>query len=166
MRKIKEFNPTIYLAGPMTGLTLEQMSKWRNTAAKRLRKAGWKVLSPVVGQLTGKNAQPKGTINMDSVKAGPGQEERRPIGRVSSAFVSQDRLYVQKSDAVLAYLLDYPKASIGTMWEMAWADAWNKLLVAVVAPGTPHDHAFVRRRSSVFVPTLEEALEYLEGLIP
>jgi len=150
----------------MTGLTYEEMTGWRNKASKRLKKAGWNVLSPVVGQLTGKNAQPKGTINTDSERAGPGQEERRPIGRVSSAFVSQDHLYVQKTDAVLAYLLNAPKVSIGTIWEMAWADAARKLLVTVVEPGGAHDHAFVRRRSNVFVPTLEEALEYLEGLIP
>jgi nucleoside 2-deoxyribosyltransferase len=156
---------SVYLAGPMTGLTFEQMIGWRKTATKRLRKAGWTVLSPIVGQLTGKNAQPKGTINMDSARSGPGQEERRPIGRVSSAFVTQDRLYVKKVDVVLAHLLDAPNVSIGTVWEMAWADALDKQLVTVVTPGSVHDHAFVRRRSNVFVPTLEEALEYLEGLV-
>lgn len=149
-------DPTIYLAGPMTGLTYEEISTWRNKADKFLRHVGWHVLSPVTDKMATDHP-----INDDAKR----DTEHRPIVRTSSAFVSQDIFYVKHSDAILANFTGAKKVSLGTIWELGVADALGKMIVSVIEPGSVHDHSFVRRRSSLFVPTMDEALEYL-SIIP
>jgi nucleoside 2-deoxyribosyltransferase len=165
-----EPKPTIYLAGPMTGLLEETYYGWRTKARLALEDAGWQVLTPTKGQ-----ELPDGE-NYDADRT----EEWRPINRTSSGMVRQDRLYVWRSDAILFNFhpevvapvrckncgeVADERASIGSAIEFGWADARDKLIVTVLVPETIHDHGFFRRLSGVFVPTLDEALTYLCGIV-
>lgn len=153
--------PTIYLAGPMKGLTWEHAYGWRQWATGKLTKAGWKILCPVRPQIS--------DVDPSTVIQNPAREEldsdKRPILKTASAFVTKDELFIRRSDMLLANFLDATEVSAGTMWELGLAWGLGKQIVSVFEAGNPHDTAFVRRRSHVFVDTLAEAVEYLEHLV-
>lgn len=153
--------PTIYLAGPMKGLTWEQAYGWRQYATGMLTSAGWKILCPVRPQIC--------NVDRSSTIGSPPREDprsgKRPILKTPSAFVTKDELFIRRSDMVLANFLGTQEVSAGTMWELGFAWGMGKQIVSVFESGNPHDTAFVRRRSHVFVDTLEEAVDYLKHLV-
>jgi nucleoside 2-deoxyribosyltransferase len=150
--------PVIYLAGPMNGLTWEEANVWRYEARNTLESAGWEVLSPVDGQLDD-SVEPT-----DVIPNLPRNAEEQPIQFTSSGLVTKDEFYIRKSDWVLCNYTNATQRSIGTVWEAGFAYAKEKLIISVLPAGNTHDHSFLRRRSHIFVPTLDMALTYLVSL--
>ena len=150
--------PTIYLAGPMGGKTWREALDWRVYVDKELSPRGWHCLSPLKAQIDDQD--------LDSAIPTPiGRDSyEKPLPLVSSAFVAQDEFYVRKSDWVLANFLGAEKVSLGTVWELGFAYALGKQVISVFEPGSVHDHAFLRRRSHIFVPSLEDAVGFLKGI--
>jgi nucleoside 2-deoxyribosyltransferase len=148
--------PTIYLAGPISGLKLKDSIKWRNEVREQLSDK-WHVFSPSESDL---NA---GASEEDVIP------ENRPgwrhINCTSSGLVTGDEFLIRKSDWLLVNLRGAEKVSLGSMWEMGFAWGLNKQIITVIREGERHDHPFVRRRSHVFVPDLPEAVEYLRNLV-
>ena len=136
----------IYLAGPISGLTLEQVTTWR-TAAKNLL-SDFEVLDP---------ARDIETLVSTDGTFSPNFDE-------SHALADRDFDEVRSCDAVLANLLEAEHVSIGTCFELAWAYAL-KIPTFVVLPkdGGPHNHTFIRH-FSVAVFSLEDAAKLLRIL--
>lgn len=142
---------TIYLAGPMTGFTLEDAQSWRKVATGYLEDLGWTVLDPC----RAKDHMKGKVIPASGYKHG-------------RALVARDRHDIKQADVVLFNFepngLQPERVSVGSLFEKAWVHEWGKLSVTIMTPGNVHEHIFVEETSPVLVPTLEEALDYIATL--
>lgn len=149
----------VYLAGPITGLTYDEATDWRESIIDRDDwPSDWIALSPMRDK-----------------------EQFRIPGRLPSTFdnggdaVQQDLADIRVSSAIIMNLTSTTFASIGTMAEMGYAYAVETPMIVVLdglgergtdgrlkrLPPNPHDHIFVHEMSTVIVSSLDEALEQL-----
>lgn len=152
----------VYLAGPISGLTYDEATDWRenDTFCFDIECSGFTPLSPMRGK-----------------------EQFRDAGRLASTFendgaaVARDLYDIRRSDVVLVNLLHAKRVSIGTMCELGYAHALAKFIIVVMNPtvlkdnrgleykaDALHDHLFVHELASQVVPTLDDALSVLERL--
>lgn len=141
---------TVYLAGPIKGLTFSGATAWRRIAADLLEAEGIRSIDPVEREL--RNHQ--GIL--DCAADGLMSNQR--------AIVVKDRDHIRRADAMLVNLDGAERVSIGTMIEFGWADAKRIPVVTVMQSGNPHDHAFVRELSGWVVPTIEAGVSVLAAL--
>lgn len=74
--------------------------------------------------------------------------------------VDRNKHIIQSSDVVLANFLDSDRASIGSIGELFWANAFQIPIVIVREPsGNVHDHAMLNAIASVVATSLEEGCE-------
>jgi len=147
---------SIYLAGPMTGLDIDELYRLFHDRARRLRELGFNVLHPLMGKehLLGQGEVLCG-IKDDNIAS-----DRAILGR--------DRWMVRKADIVLADLTAaHDDPTLGTACEITWAWDQRNTLVITVGLGKGHsmDHPFIRQASNHIFDTYEEAEEYLPCLI-
>lgn len=165
---------TVYLAGPITGLTYEGATDWREYAKKKLTQYNILGVSPMRGKefLRNLSSMPSG----NQAKAGDRHGLSLPHG-----FVARDRLDVRRADAVLMNLLGAERVSIGTMVEIGWADAFLKPVVLVIEKeglgswigGKPpvykevniHEHGFVRELTQYHNEDLDTAIETIAAIL-
>ena len=144
-------NLTVYLSGPITGQTFEKAEDWRTETASRLRAAGFHVLDPLRG---------KSFLSHQVKPIGDKPYPRSNPTLSDKALLRRDKLDVLSSNIVLVNLTDTQQVSIGTMFEIAWAEDHNKLVIVALPKDSPfHNHAFVRE-SAVIFSTLDEAVRY------
>ena len=149
--------PHVYLSGPITGLTYEGCSDWREYAEKWLHDRKISSLSPMRGYhgLKGHGAitdvAPKGLSDA--------------LANIQG-IVGRDRFDVQNCDFMLVNLLGAKRVSIGTVIEVGWADAWRKPIVVVMEPeGNLHEHGFIRHLATYRVTSLMEAMQLIEAAL-
>lgn len=148
--------PTIYLAGPIKGMSYEDARHgWRQIAADWL----WHEQIDYTSPMRGKDAL-SGVEELDNDHDHVLSPLTTPKG-----VVARDRNDVMTCDLVLCNLAGAKAVSIGTMVELGWADAWRKPIVTILGDGDLHSHVFVRELSSFIVPTLEEALEVCKAVL-
>lgn len=151
-------NFLVYLAGPITGLTYDGAEDWRAFAKAELGKFGIHGLSPlrakdylrhVEGNLTA-TCEGYGDLNCLSSPRG---------------IMTRDRFDATRCDVLLVNLLGAKAVSIGTVMEMAWADACRTpIVVAMEKIGNPHEHAMVNEAIGFRLETLEEALHVVKAI--
>lgn len=143
-----------YLSGPITGCTYKGATEWRKAVRMDLEDAGFTVFDP----MRGKSFLSNQTRISDEAGAG----DKNP--RISDkALVMRDRADVAAADIVLVNLLGARIVSIGTMFELAWANLLHKLTVIVVEPDNVHArHPFVRESGVVFTD-LDAAVDYVKS---
>ena len=73
--------------------------------------------------------------------------------------ITRDRYDVSRCDALFVNFLKSDKVSIGTIMEMAWADARRIPIILAMAEGNIHDHAFVRQVAGFITGDLDEAIQ-------
>jgi nucleoside 2-deoxyribosyltransferase len=140
----------IYLAGPMAGMTWCEAYAWRARVGNELS-PWWDTVSPL-----------QGTTMIPE----PGRPtEHVSLIHTATGLTTKDEYYIRKCDFILANFLGADRGSLGTAAEIGFGYALGKQIISVMAPeGDPNDHAFTRRWSHIFVPTLEEAIEYLKEI--
>lgn len=140
----------VYLAGGITGLSFKEASEWRDHARERLWDfSGGRIVA--YDPLRFKDYLADETELADTYA--------RNIMSSQRSIYARDRLDVSRSDLVLVNLLNAPRVSIGTVMEIAWADAWDIPCVLVMSDqGDPHDHAMIREACHWRVNDLDEAL--------
>jgi nucleoside 2-deoxyribosyltransferase len=148
----KDNKVNIYIAGSISGKTKEEVTKYFFTTAETLRGFGYKVYSPMTG---------KGELRVNQTYAPHGYDN--PIA-TDRAIVGRDGWMVGQSDIVYTNLSNAKVASIGSMFEIAWANMLHKHVVAVVPKGNIHEHAFVFQSVDIIFQKEKEALCYLEEL--
>jgi hypothetical protein len=145
----------IYLAGPITGLTYEGATDWREFVSESLASLSDDALDPIqclspmrhkdylLGELVLKDDYPDGhTIT---------------TGRCITA---RDRYDATRCDLLLVNFLGAEKVSIGTVLEIAWADSVRvPIVLAIEDEGNLHDHAMVRELCPFRVNSLEKAID-------
>lgn len=145
---------SVYLAGPIRGLTYKQSSGWRERAAAFLTKHSIVALSPL---RYNKTIVGSGPIN-DSDEAHPLTSE--------DGITARDRMDVMRCDVILANFLGATQASCGTPIEFGWADILRKPVIMVMEPdGNPFDHGMMRAIAGYRVASLEEGLALCVALL-
>lgn len=149
--------PLIYLSGPMAGLSGDEANGWRVEFALLMQDLGADVtdvtcLSPMRGK--------------DLAREAVIQRAYDDPLRNARAIVTRDRWDVMRCAVMVVNLLGADTISIGTVAEMAWADAYRKPVVLVMEADNPHEHPMVTELAGFRVETLEDAATVVRGLLP
>jgi nucleoside 2-deoxyribosyltransferase len=147
---MKEF--LLYCAGPILGTSYEESAKWRKYVAKKLPPY-IKAVSP----LRGKNYL-IGETNMQH------SHEDMPLSS-RKGIVCRDRMDVMRADMILVNFLGAKKVSIGTVMEIAWADALRKPIVLVMRGNNVHSHSMIEEVSGFIVPDLDQAISVVTAVL-
>lgn len=143
--------PTLYLAGPITGLDYKGATEWRDGVREEMLRYGIDARSPMRGKsflaaLREIGGTAREWYTKNALASAPG-------------VVCRDRNDVRTAGAVLMNLAGATRVSIGSMCELGWADAFRVPVITVMEPGNIHDHMFVTQLSGYVVPALPEALD-------
>lgn len=143
----------VYLAGPITGLTFDGASDWREQFAKRMNSDRVECLSPLRGKefLRGAGVLHSGTYN-GSLTTG-------------KAITRRDFFDCTRSSVVFINLKDAKRVSIGTVMEIAWAFQKQIPTVVVMEPGNIHNHVMINESITYAVETIEEGEDILRLLL-
>ncbi|MEH2517512.1 nucleoside 2-deoxyribosyltransferase [Bradyrhizobium sp. AZCC 1610] len=150
----------VYLAGPISGLNFEGATDWRQYAKTELSQFGIKALSPLREQDHLKSVG----IFTDCAKE---TERLKSPMSMPRGLAVRDRWDAMRCDVLLVNLLGATKVSIGTVLELAWADAKGiPIVVAMEADGSnPHEHAMVNQIIGFRVETLWDAIDVTRQLL-
>ncbi len=135
----------IFLAGPLTGISYNDALEWRKYVERRL--------PPDViafSALRGKDYVEREAVLKDAY---PDHLLSTPQGTIA-----RDRFDVSRCDALFVNFLKADRVSIGTIMEMAWADALRIPIILAMENGNIHDHAFVRQVAAFITDDLDEAI--------
>lgn len=149
--------PKIYLAGPISGKSFEEVMNRYNEKIAILTDFGYTVLSPMTGK-----QHFQGTQSFDS------HGDDNPIS-TNHAIFERDQWMVTQADVVLVDLSNAPeRVSIGSMFELAWASLLHKHTVVIMKHDplnhNIHNHAFVLEAADIILPDLQAAYDYLRTL--
>ena len=151
--------PTVYLAGPITGLSWGGTTDWRDYVSKELVSVGIISFSP----LRGKDYLANETSIGDSYEQHTMSSQRGIFARDFHDATTRDLLFVN--------LLDTQRVSIGTVMEIAWANCSRVPIVLAMTEKNSdgsknmHDHSMLREACPLIVPTLEEAVHITKRLL-
>ncbi len=145
---------TVYLAGPITGLSYNGTTEWRQQAMDALSVMGIQGLSP----MRHKDYLLNVTTIEDSYESSVMSSQR--------GIYARDKFDCHRADLVLVNLLGAKKVSIGTVMEIAWAAANDVPVVLVMeAEGNIHEHAMLREACPFRVTTLDAALQVTVAIL-
>ena len=151
----------VYCAGPVAGMTVEQVKTRHALIGRWLSGSGHTVIFPV-------NQAEMDTACADGVISGDGDPHVPAV--TDKALFERDKWWVQGCDilyADLSHPVDH--ASIGSMFEIAWADILGKHVVICKPKDDGDDrsvyhHPFVYSAGHVIFSDPEKALAYIAGL--
>lgn len=148
--------PTVYLAGPISGLEYDGACGWREQVAPYLRDVAI-VASPM------RNKEALAGIGKLEGTCQYGELE---IMSAPAPVFARDRYDVKRSDILLVNLLGATERSIGTIFEIGYAVAHGKVIVlAIEDEGNCHDHLFVTAAASIRVNNLEDAVYAVRSFV-
>lgn len=147
---------TVYLAGPVTGLSYKGATDWRKQATEWLSARGLRGLDPMRG---------KHYLLGETKLAAKGYEDT--VLSNEKAITTRDRFDTQRADVVIMNFLGATKISAGTMIEMGWADSVRTPIIVVMEKdgSNPHDHAMIRSIAGYWVESLEEAVDVAASIL-
>lgn len=154
-------NKTVYLAGPISGLTYKEATSWRDQVAAELTKFDIKCLSPLRAAVHLRGG--KGLLSDCEI-----QEGTKPaVEAMSNAkgVVSRDKFDATHCDILLINLLGAKSISIGTCVEIGWAGALNIPIVLIMKKDNIHNHAFIRESANFIAESLNDALYIVKALL-
>jgi nucleoside 2-deoxyribosyltransferase len=148
--------PTIYLAGPIYGLSWREATRWRELVRVNMPE-NVLILSPLRDlQVSNPDDKLQATY------------EESPLA-TQRAITARDRNDIAVSDVVLVNLLGSERVSVGTVMEIGWADMLRKPLVLCMEAGNIHEHPMVREACSWRANNLFAAIAIVRsilGLVP
>lgn len=148
-------NKTVYLYGPISGLTYDGAQDWRTWMREQLLPHDIDAVSPLRFKDYLRNLP--GTGDSDRIISGHGREYF-DMGVLSTppAVLARDKFDVLRADMLLGNFLGAERVSIGSMFEQAWAhDKHKPIAVAMEEKGNPHDHMFFTQTVGFQVRSLE-----------
>lgn len=145
--------PKVYLAGPISGLTLDDAQDWRDSVRAALAPE-IEGFSPLRGK---KYLQSAGILE--------GSYEQWPMS-TARAILERDHWDCRTADAILVNLIGAGSISKGTIMEIAFASAYRKpLVLAMEKTGNPHDHPMVVEAATARVYTLADTIVCLRTIL-
>lgn len=148
---------SVYLAGPISGLSFGECTDWRKEVALKLG-VSIQALSPM---------RAKEYLAQVPILSGHGKEYAH-LGVLSSSrgVMTRDRFDATRCDVLFVNLLGAKQVSIGTVMEIAWADAHRTPIVcAMEERGNPHEHMMLNEAIGFRVATLEEAIHVTKAIL-
>jgi nucleoside 2-deoxyribosyltransferase len=143
----------LYLAGPISGKSYDEVSKYFTGIASYLGELGFVVSHP----MTAKDAL---RTEIKFKAEGYGNPES-----CNHAIFERDRWMVSQADIIFCNLKGSKIVSIGSVMELAWASALGKHTIVVMEKENIHRHAFVLEAADIVFENEGEALQYLEKLV-
>lgn len=146
--------PTVYLAGPITGMTEKDARDWRVDPLAKLAAMGMRGIDPLRSEPPDVSGVYGGTYA--DLKFG-----------TSKAIASKNIIDVKSADIVLCYMpqhLSPTWPSVGTLAELFMAHAWGIPTVVVTDEPRLAKHPLVQHAASWMLPSLDDALELIDGL--
>lgn len=143
---------SIYLVGPIGGLSYEQATSWRLAAREVLEDMGWEVLDPMSGK----------ECLHQTKDIGVGLENKKTV---ENGYIFHSDVHrLNKAGIYLAnWLIPSHRPPIGTMFEYGYGYAKDKCIITVSTDEYFTKHPFVVN-SSIIVPTMEDAYELLAAM--
>lgn len=145
--------PLVYLAGPITGLSYNGATDWRDAAKNKLDDHHILGLSPLRAK----------DYLLGETTIGDSYEDS--ILSCQKGITARDRFDCQRCDVVLLNLLGAERVSIGSMIEIGWADSARVPVVSVFEEGSLHDHAMVREISGFIASNMDDALNTIIAIL-
>lgn len=154
-------NKCIYLAGPISGLTYNEATKWRNDITNELGRFGIKCLDPLRSAIHLRNSE--GLLSDCEIQEGtqPAVEAMS----TSKGVVVRDKFDATRCDVLLVNLLGAKKVSIGTCVEIGWANANDIPIVLVMEKSNIHNHAFIRESASFITESLSDSVYIIKAIL-
>ena len=143
-------NHTVYLAGPISGLTYAEATQWRLLASDALAQHGIKSLSPL------RNKEYLGA--MGALSAQLYKEGALSPLSTQRGVMTRDFFDATRCDVLLVNLLGTRTVSIGTVLEIGWVFQARTPVVCCMEPGNPHDHAMVNEAIGFKAASVEEGI--------
>lgn len=137
---------TIYMAGPVKGLDYESATDWRTWFANKMSGLNVECLDPLRGK-----EELQDETSIDRI------EYDTPLSCPTGIYI-RDRFDALRCDLLIVNLLGAEKPSLGSVMEIAWADALHKPIILVMEPGNIHEHAMILGACGFRVQCLEEAV--------
>lgn len=160
MSRTKTGRPSVYLAGPITGLTYDEGQDWREYAKTWLDAEGIDGFSPL---------RAKAHLRALGVLDNAGKPDSAYLGLNAlsepQGITTRDRFDCMGRDLVLVNFIGATQVSIGTCIELGWADAARIPLVVAMEADNVHRHAMVNSVSGFIVDSLEEALVVCKAVL-
>ena len=145
----------IYLCGPITGISPDKSTDWRNYVSDALK--------PDILTIDPTRDNPD---HVKRYKEDSSTEEDLWRFIHGKGVVARDRMDVLRCEIVLANFLGAKDISIGSVGEIFWADAFRKPVIIVrEKQGNPHDHGMINSIASWIFQDLEEAIEKIKVLL-
>jgi nucleoside 2-deoxyribosyltransferase len=149
----------VYLAGPIRGLNYNEATEWRERATTELALVGIEGMSPMRAK---DYLKPLSNVGGDKLAD---QYAAFPLSTMK-AIVTRDRKDCMRSDMVIMYLKGAKAVSIGSVMEVAWADAARVPVVLVMEnEGNVHEHGMIAETSGFRCETLEEAIHIVKAVL-
>jgi len=144
----------VYLAGPILGQTESEANDWWRNVASELATYGIVGISP---------------LRCEPIRGSTyGLYDPDPRFGTARSIMHKNMYDVQTCDAVLAYI-PYPTGaghhSWGTMVELSWAKAFNKLTILVSMDPSVREHPVLAGQAGWVLGNLSEAVDVLEGIL-
>ena len=156
-------NKSIYLAGPISGLTYNEATEWRITTKKALEPYGIKCLSPLRAAVHLRNHE--GLLTDCEIIEGTVEGYAALAMSTPKGVVERDKYDCMNCDVLIVNLSNAKKVSIGTMVEIGWANMNRIPIILIMEDGNIHDHAFVRESVSFRPDSIEEAIEIAKAIL-
>jgi len=153
---------TVYLAGPISGLSYDEAMGWREIVTAELAKSDIRGLSPLRAKVYLRECNSiadhyvEGDIDTDACIT-----MSNPRG-----ITTRDRFDCTKCSVLFVNLLATTKVSIGTVMEIAWADV-NRIPIVIVMEktGNLHDHAMINECVGFKVSTVSEGVDIVKAIL-
>lgn len=137
----------VYLAGPISGHSYNDVNDWRVYAKDYLADSRIDGYSPL-----------RGKIYLSSEEIIKDNYPNHTMSSIKGINV-RDYNDVRTSDAILVNLLNSgDKISIGTIMEIAWARSFQIPVVIIMKEDNPHNHGMLTF-GNIIVESLDEGLE-------
>lgn len=149
---------TVYLAGPIGGLSYGECTDWRHDAIDVLAADGIVGLNPMRGK--------EYLSHLQSISSTGHEYAHLGVLALPRGVMTRDRFDATRCDVLLVNLLGAKRVSIGTVMEIAWADSRRTPIVcAMEKEGNIHEHMMISEAIGFRVPTLEEALYLVKAIL-
>lgn len=147
--------PSVYLAGPISGLTYASASDWRKYAVNSLGMWGIEAYSPLRVK---DYLHDQGILEKQYQGLHPLSDDKGIITRDRHDVLSRDMMLIN-------FLGCKDRISIGTCIEIGWADSARKPIVAVMEEHNVHRHAMVVEACGFIVSSFYEGLEIVKAVL-
>ena len=150
----------VYLAGPITGQTLEGAKDWRKTAKDYLASRNILGLTPLRG---------KDYLNAIVEADGTYESSFSDVHPLSTrhSIWARDKWDAQRCNLLFAYFPKGKRVSIGTCMEIALACEAGVYVLTVMEDGenNPHCHGMILEASSIVLEDFEEGLQLIPVIL-